>query len=363
MTHTIAAAILVAGLALPATAGEMQPDPLSSHMSGYFYSAGHSYLGIDIRDVTSDRVNALKLKEERGVEIMMVDQDAPAGKAGLREHDVILDFNGTAVESEEQLRRLIREMPPGRTVTLGISRDGQPIKVSAQLADHSKMAAQNYPHMPLPPGHMPAFPRNSIDIPNIQVQTYSSILGMQTEGLTRQLGEFFGVKDGEGILIRSVEKGSAADKAGLKAGDVMVRADNEKLTDRSDLLHAVRKHPEAGKMSLVVVRDKREQTIVLPLPDRGARDSSGLVLDMQELQASLGNMDEMVAALNTRDLESLGGNLKELGSNLELLQLENQDRTLLQLVPDTGETMQNAQEEIERVHKMLKDLLKHSDPI
>src|SRR6478752_2116522 len=133
MTRTFATALLLAGLTLPAiSAEEMQPQPeglSSSHVSGYFYSAGRSYLGVDIEDVTGDRVNALKLKEERGVEITMVDQDAPAGKAGLKEHDVILEFNGTPVESGEQLRRLIREIPVGRSVNLEISRDGRPMDI------------------------------------------------------------------------------------------------------------------------------------------------------------------------------------------------------------------------------------------
>src|SRR5215469_5854127 len=58
-----------------------------------------SYLGVDIADVTTDRLSTLKLKEEKGVEVTMVDQDAPAGKAGIKEHDVILTMNGTSVES------------------------------------------------------------------------------------------------------------------------------------------------------------------------------------------------------------------------------------------------------------------------
>src|SRR5437899_10129323 len=94
---------------------------------------------------------ALKLKDERGVEITMVDQDAPAGKAGLKEHDVILEFNGTVVESEEQLRRMIREVPPGRTVSLGISRDGNPMKMSVQLAAHDKVVADRIVVKPVMP--------------------------------------------------------------------------------------------------------------------------------------------------------------------------------------------------------------------
>src|SRR5271169_3166375 len=84
-----------------------------------------SYLGVDTRDITADRLATLHLKDERGVEVTMVDQDAPAGKAGLKEQDVILTLNGTDVQSVEQLRRMIRETPPGRVVTLGVSRNGQ----------------------------------------------------------------------------------------------------------------------------------------------------------------------------------------------------------------------------------------------
>src|SRR2546421_3726425 len=104
---------------------------------------GSSYLGVDIADVSTERLSTLKLKEEHGAEVTMVDQDAPAGKAGLKEHDVILTLNGAAVESAAQLRRMIRETPAGRVVTLGISRDGQPQWLKAQLANRSKSVAMH----------------------------------------------------------------------------------------------------------------------------------------------------------------------------------------------------------------------------
>src|SRR5215468_7906114 len=81
------------------------PSP-SNYMWDNFGEEGGSYLGIDTQDVTSQRVAALKLKEERGVEVLTVDQDAPAGKAGVKEHDVILEFNGEKVQGVEQLRRM-----------------------------------------------------------------------------------------------------------------------------------------------------------------------------------------------------------------------------------------------------------------
>lgn len=251
------------------------------------FASGRSYLGVDIRDITSDRMAPLKLKEERGVEITAVDRDAPAGKAGLHEHDVILTFNGMNVISEAQLRRLIRETPPGRTVTLGLSRDGAPMTVSVQLADHSKLFGNNRVVVipPLPQVEMPEM-GNRFDIPgNIYVlRNSSAILGVQTENLSSQLGDFFGVKNGEGVLVRSVEKGSPADKGGLKAGDVIVRFGNEKLSDRSDLARLLYKNRSGGKLSLGVVRDKREQTFTVDLPKRGANDSSSLYLDFDSDQ-------------------------------------------------------------------------------
>src|ERR1700687_2130249 len=102
------------------------------------YCGSGSYLGVDTRDITPDRLAALHLKDERGVEVTMVDQDAPAGKAGLKEQDVILTLNGNDVPSVEQLRRMIRETPPGRVVSLGISRDGQPMTMKVQLADRER---------------------------------------------------------------------------------------------------------------------------------------------------------------------------------------------------------------------------------
>ena len=147
-----------------------------------------------------------------------------------------------------------------------------------------------------------------MDLP-FQIQTYSSVLGIQTESLTRQFGEYFGVKDGEGVLVRSVEKNSAAEKAGLKAGDVVVQADNEKLTDRIDLSHVLRNHRTGGKMTLVVMRDKHEQTFTVTLPDRGSRDSSFLDIDTEELQASLANMEDMVQGLNTENMIVIDENM------------------------------------------------------
>jgi len=260
-----------------------------------------AYLGVDISDITSDRLGALKLKEEQGVEITMVDQDAPAGKAGIKEHDVILTMNGTAIESGAQLRRMIHEMPAGRMVIFGISRDGQPMTIKVQLADRKKtfvyLPKDKDFHFEIPP--IPNLP--DFDMPTSVVVVHTSARsGLMVENITPQLGEFFGVKNGGGVLVRSVEKGSRAEKAGFRAGDVIVRVNDQPVHDTSDFSHALRSR-NADAVTVNVIRDKKEQNLSLPLPQR--RDSGEMEqsLEMPEIDAEtrveMGEVQDEMARL------------------------------------------------------------------
>ena len=258
------------------TSGLAQPFGIPSEDSGT-----SSYLGVDIADVTPDRLGALKLKDEQGVEVTMVDQDAPAGKAGIKEHDVILSMNGTTIESKSQLQRMIHETPTGRVVSLGLSRDGQPLTIKVQLADRrsefhqmgkSKDGDFRFEIPPIPP--MPNMP--DFDVPNIGVVVVHSSVrsGLMVENLTPQLGEFLGARNGHGVLVRSVEKGSRAEKAGLRAGDVIVRIGDQPVHDTSDFTHALHLR-SAGSVNVGVIRDKKEQTITISLPER--KDSGEMI--------------------------------------------------------------------------------------
>lgn len=270
----VAGAVLAVSLPVLAEKPETEtPGEGKSTKVMVFRGEHTSYLGIDSTDITSDRVAPLKLKEERGVEVIMVDQDAPAGKAGLKEHDVILDFNGTRVEGVEHLRRLIHEVPPGRTVTLGISRDGQLMAIKAQLADRAKAVAMARPavrpNIVIPSIEIPEMPEISV---NANMIGYSRA-GLVVENLTPQLGEFFGAKNGQGVLVRSVEKGTPAEKAGLRAGDVIVRVEKDRIDDRGDWKLALRSYA-GSTVTLGVIRDKREQNLTITLPGRKSSDAS-----------------------------------------------------------------------------------------
>ncbi len=283
MRKLILIALMILPLAAFAEKGRFGPNDVFGYSSEDW--GGGSYLGVDTRDITPDRLGPLHLKEEHGVEVTMVDQDAPAGKAGLKEQDVILALNGEKVESVEQLRRMIRETPPGRVVTLGISRNGQTMSLKVPLGDRKESYAWNGKmkdfHFEMP--QIPPIP--DIDVPVSIVVVHSSARsGLMVENLTPQLGDFFGVKNGQGVLVRSVEKGSRADKAGLRAGDVITKINGEFVHDSSDFSHALRARKD-NTASISILRDKKELTITITLPERKQSNGWWQTLDMPEMDA------------------------------------------------------------------------------
>jgi S1-C subfamily serine protease len=205
---------------------------------------------VDSRDVTPERMSSLKLRSDQGVEILMVDQDAPAGKAGLKEHDVILSFNGKAVQDVDQLRRMIRDTAPGSKVSLSISRDGQQQNVQVELADRKKIMIAGDHVIHIPKIEIPPMPE--IDVPSFAMLQYSRRNGLMVENMSQQLGDFFGVKNGKGVLVRNVEKNSPAETAGFKAGDVIIRIGSEPIENMSDWNQTLRQQ-QTGKVPVTVI--------------------------------------------------------------------------------------------------------------
>jgi serine protease Do len=245
------------------------------------------YFGVDVRDISPDQVGALKLKDTRGAEIVLVDHDAPAGKAGLREHDVVLQMNGQAIENQDQIRRMLHDSPPGKTITLVISRDGQLITVTTQMSTHEEVnreALENRLTVPEPQ----APPSDSVENGNSTASSSApsvrggnsfmgpmvmnpAYTGLYLEKMTAQLAGFFGVPNGAGLLVCSVQPTSPAAAAGFHAGDVVIRADKYTVTSVNDWSKAI-KSSHGQPLTVVVLRDKKEQT--LTLAPEGKRHSS-----------------------------------------------------------------------------------------
>ena len=255
---------------------------------------GQSYLGVDVRDVNDDELAALKLKEARGAEIVHVDHDGPAGKMGLRERDVVTQMNGVIIEGEEQIRRMLHDTPPGRTVVFTIFREGQQMVVTAVMADREEVERQAWERHLSAPAALPAsapdgvlagpadpaavvIPAAPPPPPRYGKSFLGSLLtsptytGVMLERVGPQLASFFGVSTGTGLLVRGVDSNSPAAMAGIRAGDVVVRADSRMLVTMTQWAKAIR-DAKGRPVTVVFVRDRQEKTVMLT-PDIKRRSS------------------------------------------------------------------------------------------
>ena len=226
-----------------------------------------SYLGIGVHDLDSERAKYLKLKDERGAEITQVDTDGPAAKAGLKAGDVVLEYNGTVVQGTEHLQRLVRETPAGHTVKIAVWRNGASQTLSATVGQRKGLWVEmpggefSMPMPPVPP--MTAVP--AMSAPRMITIMPSGRLGIDGESLSQepQFAEFMGVKDG--VLVKMVNRNSAAERAGIKAGDVIVKVDDTHVSSSFDITAALRAARGKKNFNLTVVRNKKEMPVPVAL--------------------------------------------------------------------------------------------------
>lgn len=228
-----------------------------------------SYLGVGVREIDAELARQKKLSEERGVEITSVAEGSPAERAGLNKGDVVLEYNGQPVQGAEQFIRLVRETPAGRSATLRVSRDGSIMTLTAVIGackncgPFGPLGQIKIPDVKVKVPELPAWTFYQ-DFPNVYTTWRSGMLGIEAEALDSQLAEYFGVK--EGVLVRSVKPDSAAAKAGLRAGDVIVKAGDTQVSKPREVTQAVR--TASGKpVTLTVIRDKREATVTVTLDE------------------------------------------------------------------------------------------------
>jgi serine protease Do len=276
-----------------------------SEFNAFALSLGEGgYIGIYLEEVTPERVKELGLREERGAIVMKVMEGGPAEKAGFKENDVIISFNGHRVDTVREMQRMLSETPAGRTVSVEVLRGGSLQTLTATLGKRSGNlnAMGRYKLGAEARGNLEAslaeesMKRAQADVKRAQEQLKKRMnewgdfnfvapgglfrggrLGVTIESLTPQLAEYFGVKDGHGALITEVQDNKAGAKGGLKAGDVITAVDGRKVDDLGSVMSAIAQKEE-GQLSLTIVRNKKEQTISvtlekrnLPQPPRPAR--------------------------------------------------------------------------------------------
>jgi serine protease Do len=208
------------------------------------------YLGVGVFQVTPDRAKALKLSEASGVEVVRVDENSAAAKAGVKVNDVILELNGQKIESVAQFIGIIGVSGQGAKMSLTIWREGSTRTANAILA------------MPPQAGFFTMGPDPLPDMPPLDIMPVPQpMVGIEGETLTPQLAAYFGVK--EGVLVMTVMPRTPAEKCGLKAGDVIVKVSGTPVTSIREISGLVRAAHKSA--TFTVVRNHKEITLNVEL--------------------------------------------------------------------------------------------------
>lgn len=228
------------------------------------HSRSQTYLGVAVAAIDEERAAQLKLNDGEGVWITWVEDDSPAARAGLKWNDILLKYNGESIDDTELLGKLVRATAPGQRVHLTVLREGKVVKLVATV--------QVRKHPPaVPPETMVDFslhvPRFFLpDMPTPALSWRSSVLGLEYEVIQSQLADYFGVK--QGLLVRFVLPGSLAQRAGMKAGDVIVGLANKPVANARDVTLALRAEQASAKpVPIRVVRNHKEQVVSVSLAE------------------------------------------------------------------------------------------------
>lgn len=243
------------------------------------------WLGVSITD-----------NEEGQVEIINVEKESPASLVGLQRGDIILEFDGEKVTSGKMFAYAVRGRSPGENVTLKIKRDGKEKKIQVKLGEYPekeifKEFEKKFPRL---------FPQPKILREPIDPKTFKWHLGLEKRKyiglylneLGRELSEFFGVKEGRGLLIAKLTPDSPAEKAGLKVGDVIVKVDNKRVETVDELSKLIQGKEEGDTIVIEFLRDKKSKTVKVKVEQEEtefSRRMRSFPNKLKEYSRSLGN--------------------------------------------------------------------------
>jgi len=265
LVRSLGVVVAVAGLVVLGVVYAPSISGQSSNRQAWVLDGRGSELGVRIGD------------GKDGVRVDEVSPNGPAEKAGMKAGDIIVSFDGEKVRSGRQLTRLVRETPGGKTVTARVRRDGSEKDLQITPAE----AGGNFQWSGTWSGNFNDLNDRLRDLNdrfqgrdfdrmrnfnfdfNFPEMLSGRRLGVSTGELTDQLAKYFGVDDG--VLVTAVTDGSAAAKAGLKAGDVITSIDGHKVTSREDLTRDLREGT-SDDVSIGIVRDKKESTVKATIP-------------------------------------------------------------------------------------------------
>ncbi|MFZ4619561.1 MAG: PDZ domain-containing protein [Bacteroidota bacterium] len=218
------------------------------------------WLGVEIQDVTPKFAREHELKIKEGAFINSVVDESPADSAGLKEGDVIVEFNARKIETADDLTEAVRETAPGTKATTKIVRSGENKSIAVNVGKNKLRTSFAFGGMRMPRVMMKMSGRD--------------VEGMELMELNKQLGEYFEAPNGKGVLVQSVDKDENAAKAGIKAGDVITKFGTETVTDAGDIRDALSDLDEGAKVNIELLRKGKKVTVSLEVSEQ---DNDGMM--------------------------------------------------------------------------------------
>ena len=264
--------VVLAGVAAAVAIAQDRSYEPSRNRAFAFNMLDGSRLGVSARDLGTAEADRQKLNG--GAVVEEVQPDSPASKAGLRRSDVIVEFDGERVRSARQFARLVQETPSGLTVKASIMRDGQ--RSDVQITQSNEARAGMYFDSDGFKAKVEDFtarmPEFDLDFEMPGMDGSRGRLGVTVSPLSDQLASYFGAK--EGVLVASVSQGSAAERAGLKAGDVITTVNGERVRSSGDVTRAMRSAADGADVTIGIVREKKESSLKARIEPREIPRSS-----------------------------------------------------------------------------------------
>jgi S1-C subfamily serine protease len=228
------------------------------------------YLGVYLRDLQPGDVEELGLPAEKGVFLTEITEESPAEKSGLMKGDVIVEYQSMPVLSVKQFQRMVGDTPQGRNVNISLYRDKKKMNLTAEIgSDESSIHRIRKFNMPAPApadkdqiyrfyqGFADGFSDGLRDhLPgNTQYLLRKGlVLGIEGAAMTEQMADYMGIDESEGVLVTAVSRDSAAEVAGIMAGDVIIAVNGDKVRDSRELRNSL----EKGTLELELVRDRKK---------------------------------------------------------------------------------------------------------
>lgn len=229
---------------------------------------------------------SIEENEEGKVGIIAIEKESPAELAKLKEGDIVLKIEREEVASTKMLAKEIRKRKPGKTITLKIERNGKEIDVKVKLGEYSEKYVRielesKFPRLfiapkPPKPPLVPKLPElrklpKPPEPPEPKIFSWGlehrKYIGIYLEEINRELSEYFGVKEGRGLLVAKITKDSPAEKAGLKVGDVIIKADGIRTERARDLTGVIQDKEKGKRIKLELLRNKKVRSVEVEIEE------------------------------------------------------------------------------------------------